>query len=212
MGFDAGFGRVLPRGMSVIGGGWRGQGNHAGLDIAVPTGTPVLAANSGVIRSASASPAGEMGIYAAVQHASGLVTRYLHFSQLLVSPGQHVGKGQEIGLSGNTGLSTGPHLHFDIKVPDERVVDAILAVTGMPRTGLEANITGFGIGVPAEPWLPADNYSPAVQAAAQANGIPLYDEIPHGSWLVKLALVAGIAGGAWWLWNRGGGPNSGGTP
>lgn len=211
MGFDAGFGRVLPRGMSVVGGGWRGQGNHAGLDIAIPQGTPVYAAASGVVRSASASPAGAMGIYAAIQHGNGLVTRYLHFSQLLVSPGQQVSKGQEIGLSGNTGLSTGPHLHFDVKVPNEAVVDEIVRVTGMPSTGLEANVTGFGVGVPAEPWLPVDSYSPAVIASAEGQGIPLYDQVPHGSLLVKVALVAGILGGAWWLW-RSGGSSSGGAP
>ena len=142
----------------MIGGGWRGQGNHAGVDIGIPQGTPVFAAASGVVRSASASPAGDLGIYAAIQHGNGLVSRYLHFSELLVAPGQQVSKGQQIGRSGNTGLSSGPHLHFDIKVPSQATVDAIAKVTGTPSTGFEANVTGFGIGVPAEPWLPADNY------------------------------------------------------
>jgi murein DD-endopeptidase MepM/ murein hydrolase activator NlpD len=196
MGFDAGFGRVLPRGQSVIGGGWRGQGNHAGLDIAVPVGTPVFAAASGVVSRASASPAGDLGIFAAIQHGNGLVSRYLHFSQLLVAPGQRVSKGQQIGLSGNTGNSAAPHLHFDLKVPSQAVVEAITRVTGTPKTGLEANVTGFGIGVPAEPWVPGDSYSPAVIANARGNGIPLYDQVPHGgSILIKIGLVAliGIA-------------------
>lgn len=210
MGFDAGFSRPVARGKCVIGGGWRGPGVHAGLDIRLPQGTPVLAVAGGIVTKASATPLGDLGIFAAIQHSNGLVTRYLHFSKLLVAPGQRVGSGQQIGLSGNTGNSAAPHLHFDIKIPDPSVVDKVIAVTGMPKTGLEQNVTGFGIGVPAEPWIPADAYDPEVVTNARTNKIPLYDQIPHGSLLFKLALVAGIGLGAYALWTSGG-PTGEGT-
>lgn len=206
MGFDAGFGRPVARGQCVIGGGWRnpsGGNPHAGADIRVPVGTPVFAAASGMVMSSSASPSGDMGIYVAIAHANGLVTRYLHFSRLDVSPGQRVSKGQQIGLSGNTGNSAGPHLHFDVKAANEDVLSKVAAVAGVPETGFEPNVTGFGIGVPAEPWLPADGYDASVVSDARANGIPLYDQIPHGSLLLKLGLVAAFAIGGWWLWERG---------
>jgi murein DD-endopeptidase MepM/ murein hydrolase activator NlpD len=210
MGFDAGFGRPTPRGMCVIGGGWRT--NHAGLDIRLPTGTPIFAAGDGVVMRSSATPLGDLGIFASIQHGNGLVSRYLHFSQLQVSPGERVRKGQQIGLSGNTGNSSGPHLHFDIKVPDPAVVAAIAAVTGVPKTGFEANVTGFGAGVPSEPWIPADGYDPSVIANARANEIPLYDQIPHssGNILVKLGLVAMIGSSAYMLWKSGSGGGGGG--
>lgn len=199
MGFDAGFGRPLPRGLTVIGGGWRGPSVHAGLDIRLPQGTPVLAAGGGLVMRSSATPSGDLGIFASIQHANGLVSRYLHLSQLQVVPGQRVNKGQQIGLSGNTGNSAAPHLHFDLKVPDPAVVAKIIAVTGMPKTGLQQNVTGFGVGVPSEPWIPADSYDPVVVSSARTNGIPLYDQIPHGSLLVKLGLVAAIGYAAYRL-------------
>lgn len=211
MGFDPGFGSPLPRGLNVVGGGWRGQGNHAGVDIAVPQGTPVFAIGDGFVTRASATPAGDLGIFAAITHPSGIVSRYLHFSKLLVSAGQTVRKGQQIGLSGNTGNSAGPHLHLDLKVPGADVLEEIKRAVGTPRTGFEANVTGFGAGVPAESWVPFDVIKPDVLAQAIANGIPIYKPGLGGGiigTLAKIVLVAGLGYAAYELATRGGGGES----
>lgn len=221
MAFDLGFGRPVARGLCVIGGGWRnpaGGNPHAGIDIRLPEGTPVFAVAAGVVTRASASPAGDLGIFCAIQHASGALTRYLHFSQLLVSPGQRVAKGQQLGRSGNTGNSAGPHLHFDIKIPPGQqgagsVLAKIRAAAGPPATGFEPDKTGFGIGVPSEPWVPADGYDDVVVANARQNGIPLYDQIGHGLPLVaKLAIVAGFGFAAYKLWTSDVGGGGSGEP
>lgn len=90
---------------------------HAGLDFAVPEGTPIRAAGGGVVYSASV--AGGYGNLIIVDHGNGVTTRYAHLSMMLVQPGQPVTAGMTIGRSGNTGASTGPHLHYETRVRDE---------------------------------------------------------------------------------------------
>lgn len=87
---------------------------HAGIDIAVPTGTPVRAAGSGTI--AIAGWTGGYGNYVCVAVGGGLTVCGAHNSQLKVRVGQRVAKGEVIALSGNTGNSTGPHVHFETRV------------------------------------------------------------------------------------------------
>lgn len=87
---------------------------HAGLDIAVPEGTPIRAADSG--RVALAAWTGGYGNYTCVQHTGSLSTCYAHQSRFATSPGASVRQGQVIGYSGNTGNSTGPHLHFETRL------------------------------------------------------------------------------------------------
>jgi murein DD-endopeptidase MepM/ murein hydrolase activator NlpD len=87
---------------------------HPGMDIAVPTGTPIRAADGG--RVAIAGWVGGYGNYTCIQHTASLSTCYGHQSQINVSVGQQVSQGQIIGLSGSTGHSTGPHLHFEVRV------------------------------------------------------------------------------------------------
>jgi murein DD-endopeptidase MepM/ murein hydrolase activator NlpD len=87
---------------------------HPGMDIAVPTGTPIRAADGGTVRLAG--PAGGYGNYTCIQHTATLSSCYGHQSKIMVSVGQHVSQGQIIGLSGNTGFSTGPHLHFEARI------------------------------------------------------------------------------------------------
>lgn len=85
---------------------------HTGLDIGGDTGEPYKAAASGKIVTAGGS--GGYGNMILIDHGNGVMTRYAHSSKLLVSEGQQVGKGETIGLVGNTGRSTGPHLHFEV--------------------------------------------------------------------------------------------------
>lgn len=87
---------------------------HPGMDIAVPTGTPIKAADGGTVRIAGWT--GGYGNYTCIQHTATLSSCYGHQSVLKVHVGQHVAQGQIIGLSGSTGFSTGPHLHFEARI------------------------------------------------------------------------------------------------
>jgi murein DD-endopeptidase MepM/ murein hydrolase activator NlpD len=87
---------------------------HEGIDIAVPEGTPIRAARSGSV--AIAAYTGGYGNYTCVDHGGGISSCYGHQSSFAVSPGDQVAQGDVIGYSGNTGSSTGPHVHFEIRV------------------------------------------------------------------------------------------------
>ena len=87
---------------------------HEGIDIAVPSGTPVHAAAAGTVIYAGWMTG--YGNLVVLDHGNGLATAYAHNSSLLVSVGQHVSQGQTISLSGSTGHSTGPHVHFEVRV------------------------------------------------------------------------------------------------
>lgn len=85
---------------------------HTGLDFPGPVGTPIRSAAAGVVLSAEAS--GAYGQMIEVDHGNGLVTRYAHTSRMMVRPGELVRRGQAIAQIGNTGRSTGSHLHFEV--------------------------------------------------------------------------------------------------
>lgn len=86
---------------------------HRGLDYRAATGTAVHAANSGTV--ILAQDLFYEGGFVVIDHGQYLTTMYMHLSQISVAPGEHVGKGQKIGLSGATGRVTGPHLHFAVR-------------------------------------------------------------------------------------------------
>ena len=85
---------------------------HAGMDFKARYGTPIVAVSDA--RVSSAGRAGGCGIAVRLEHGSGLSTRYCHMSQMAVRPGQQVRRGQVIGYVGSSGLSTGPHLHYEM--------------------------------------------------------------------------------------------------
>ena len=91
---------------------------HSGMDLAVPTGTSVRAALPGTVTVSQYSSS--YGYYVMIDHGGGLSTLYAHNSKLLVSVGQTVSAGDVVSLSGSTGRSTGPHLHFEVRVNGER--------------------------------------------------------------------------------------------
>ena len=91
---------------------------HTGMDLAVPTGTPIRAALPGTVTVSQYSSS--YGYYVMIDHGNGLSTLYGHNSQLLAQVGQTVEAGDIIARSGSTGRSTGPHLHFEVRVNGER--------------------------------------------------------------------------------------------
>ncbi len=107
------------KGAVTSGFGWRndpfGGGNelHAGLDIANAIGTPVVATADGQV--VQSGLVGEYGNMVQIDHGNGIATIYGHNSQLAVSVGQTVKKGQIISYVGSTGKSTGPHLHYEVR-------------------------------------------------------------------------------------------------
>ncbi|HVX87940.1 MAG TPA: M23 family metallopeptidase [Gemmatimonadales bacterium] len=87
---------------------------HEGIDVVAPAGTPIEAPAAGIVTSAGWSTG--YGNTITIDHGFGLVTRYAHASRLLVRAGQRVKRGERIALVGNTGLATGPHLHYEVHV------------------------------------------------------------------------------------------------
>ena len=87
---------------------------HNGVDMAAPSGSPILAAYDGEVIAASYSPT--MGNYIMIDHGDGLITIYMHASSVSVGSGTMVARGEQIGCVGSTGRSTGPHLHFSVRL------------------------------------------------------------------------------------------------
>ena len=96
--------------------------SHPGIDIAVPIGTPIRASGGGTVTAAGYDP--DYGLFVLLRHPSGYETMYGHTSRLLAAEGDEVQAGQVIGLSGNSGRSTAPHLHFEIR-HDGKSVDPL---------------------------------------------------------------------------------------
>ncbi|MFM2376669.1 MAG: hypothetical protein RLZZ165_1766, partial [Bacteroidota bacterium] len=93
---------------------------HEGLDFACPPGTPVYASGNGRVEIAGDGEQG-YGICLNLNHGNGYRSKYAHLSQMLVKNGQEVKRGQLIAYSGNTGLSSGPHLHYEVSINEVKV-------------------------------------------------------------------------------------------
>lgn len=92
---------------------------HAGIDLAAPSGTPIYATHDGYITSAGWN--GGYGLMVSVSGSGGMETRYAHQSKLAVQHGQRVRQGELIGYIGSTGDSTGPHLHYEVRINGQHV-------------------------------------------------------------------------------------------
>ncbi|MFF9058657.1 M23 family metallopeptidase [Streptomyces sp. NPDC101213] len=106
----------LSASFAQAGGMWASK--HSGQDFAVATGTKVFAAHGGKVVKAGGNGAGDGPAYGnaiVIKHANGVYSQYAHLSHVNVKVGQVVKTGQRIALSGNTGNSSGPHLHFEIR-------------------------------------------------------------------------------------------------
>jgi peptidase M23-like protein len=115
---------VMPtRGVWTSGFGYRWGVLHGGIDIANSIGTPILAASDGVV--IDAGPTAGYGIWVKLRHSDGTVTLYGHLSAVLVNIGERVYAGDQIAKMGNTGNSTGPHLHFEVLLNGTDRVDPV---------------------------------------------------------------------------------------
>jgi murein DD-endopeptidase MepM/ murein hydrolase activator NlpD len=106
-----------------------------GIDLIEPFGSPVYAADDGVVALVGSSTNG-YGTYVVIAHSGGLDTLYGHLSAALVTIGQRVAQGQPIGLEGSTGNSTGPHLHFELRI-NQRPVDPRLYLPPGPPSSFK---------------------------------------------------------------------------
>lgn len=93
--------------------------HHDGIDISAPYGTKVLSAGKGVVKFAGRE--GDYGNMVIIDHGDGVETVYAHLSKISVRVGQRIQKGEEVGLVGSTGRSTGPHLHFEVRVGNKPI-------------------------------------------------------------------------------------------
>lgn len=89
---------------------------HAGIDIGAPGGSNIVAADAGTVVLSSFGYNGGYGNYVIISHGNGITTRYAHCSNLFVSTGESVSKGQVIAAVGSTGASTGNHCHFEVRI------------------------------------------------------------------------------------------------
>lgn len=133
--------------------------NHQGIDLAGPIGDPIYAASAGKV--IDAGPAQGFGLWVRIQHADKTITTYGHNNENLVKVGDIVTTGQQIATIGNRGDSTGPHLHFEVKLPDGNNTDPLVWLTER------------GIEVKRNEPTPAETPAPEVNAPpAQSDTTP----------------------------------------
>lgn len=166
------FGRPLQMDHIKLGSGYgpREDHFHEGIDLAAPVGTPVLAIADGIVIKSSEHP--DSGLFVNIRHSGGAVSRSMHMSKRLVEKGARVVKGQVIGLSGNTGRSTGPHLHLSLHI-DPKLLPQLEAAVGKPSVGYGKLWEVYGQSIPAEPWVPIDEIRLTTAFKLRSYGIPI---------------------------------------
>lgn len=188
-GFGSGFGwRIDPfTGRAAL---------HTGIDYQTPLGTPVLAAAGGVVVTSELRP--DYGNLVEIDHGKDLITRYAHNSKLLVKKGDLIKRGQRVALSGNTGRSTGPHMHFEVLVRgvpqdpnkfmnasrsrlDQQLrFAATIQPSGLPPRPVRVVETGTDAAPVESANLDAAHAAAAAAAAAQTGGkSPAAQPAPH---------------------------------
>lgn len=121
----------------------RKRKRHNGVDLAAPTGTPVYATADGIVGRADWFSS--YGLYISIDHGADLETRYAHMSKLAVTAGDTVRKGDVIGYVGSTGRSTGPHLHYEVRVDGVAVNPIPYMVESQAQAELgNSSLTGAG--------------------------------------------------------------------
>lgn len=115
---------------------------HKGIDLAGPTGTPIHASANGIVSRADWFST--YGLYVSIEHGGEIQTRYAHMSRLNVAKGQRVRKGEIIGFIGSTGRSTGPHLHYEVRISRVAVNPIPYMQAEQPSLAAAAAKTGTG--------------------------------------------------------------------
>jgi murein DD-endopeptidase MepM/ murein hydrolase activator NlpD len=143
---------------------------HSGMDIAADRGTPVKAPAAGTVQHAGSG--GEYGLYVMIDHDNGVRTLYGHLSKILVQRGQRIERGAVVGLTGNTGRSSGPHLHYEVYVKgqavnpraylwDEAGASILSAQSGRSSVVRARPVQAAGVHAPSPSSAPAPAPAPA---------------------------------------------------
>jgi murein DD-endopeptidase MepM/ murein hydrolase activator NlpD len=174
------------------------DGVHEGFDFPVPIGTPVHAIADGVVvTSTDSDDPGGAGRFISIQHANGMVSRYMHLDVRGVAKGARVSKGETIGRSGASGIkNSAAHLHFDLKAPAAKLRE--IYPFGAPVGGFPDERYGL-IGIPAEPFIPT-KHSPLVLANAAKFGLPLASSTSES--IMGVIGMLGIGVGGYYLWKK----------
>lgn len=164
---------------------------HYGIDIKLNVGDPVGSAFDGKVRITKYDRGG-YGSYVVVRHDNGLETVYGHFSKILVTEGQSVRAGEIIGLGGNTGHSTGPHLHFETRflgnpINPEKLFDFELGEAKLCRYFMVKSIAFDW----AKPYR--NNTSTSSSRKSRATGSTLYHKVRSGETLSHIAEKHGVS-------------------
>jgi len=150
------------------------DGWHEGMDFPAPKGSPVLAAADGVIARVDNTDNSFAGRWIAIHHGNGMHTRYLHNDKNMVSQGDRVKRGQQIGTLGTTGTkNSAPHVHFDVKFADAAHA-AYESKYGKPSTGWGSKMQLLGRGVPGETFMSGASYAPLALKWAKDRGVVFY--------------------------------------
>jgi murein DD-endopeptidase len=144
---------------------------HNGVDLATPTGTPVLSTGDGIVTRVGNHP--YAGKYIDIEHGGMHTTRYLHLLKILVRKGAAIERGQKIALSGNTGRSTGPHLHFEFHI-NGRPVDPLTADIPTAAAIPETEIASFKRKLREQRTVM--EHAASRSELAMTQGLPEFDE------------------------------------
>lgn len=168
---------------------------HYGIDLGVPVGSPVLAVEDGTILTVGYQADGA-GNYVTIEHSDGYLTKYFHLDSYIVAEGEAVSKGQIIGYSGNTGTSTGPHLHFEVWLNGESVdPKSVIVFDGLGVSfidaravqhetgGINMRFTGYA---PFRVYKSVDNQNYTFMAEVQGNLYTEYGLNPGTTYYYKI--------------------------